>query len=273
MYVGALEVTIVSDGQLSLDPAHMFGPGQPEAWRQRVALNGQGKVPFSVNCVLVRSGERRILLDTGTGRDDPILMARYGEGCGRLAENLRALGVAPSEIDTIVVSHAHGDHVGGATEPRGDGYVPAFPNAQYWLWRGEWEHWTTPQAMRQAPFLANKLPPLAEHGRLELVDAEVEVAPGVRLIASPGHTPGHVCVALTSGAEMAVYTGDLLHHPAQFEHPEWSPAFDLLPGMSAGSRRRVLDEARRANALLLTAHLPTPGIARPSARGGWETSA
>ncbi len=269
MRIGALEVMTVSDGRLAMDPDRLFASPQADEWRRVVDLDHAGKVQFSVNCVLVRSGERLILLDTGTGRDEPLLAARYGGDCGRLLESLRALGVEPAAIDTVVVSHAHGDHVGGATERRGDDYAPTFPNARYWLWEGEWRYWTTPEAMAQAPWLAHKLPPLAEHGQLNLVDAEVEVAPGVRLIAAPGHTPGHVCVALTSGSEMAIYTGDLLHHPAQFEHPEWSPGFDLLPEMSAESRRRILDEAHRAGSLLLVAHLPTPGIARPNA-AGWE---
>ena len=270
--IGAIDVAVVPDGRLTLDPARMFGSGQPEEWRRQVRLE-DGRVPFSVNCVLVRVGERRILLDTGTGRDEPELMQRYGDQCGRLVDNLRATGLEPADVDTVVLSHAHADHVGGATIRHGETAVPTFPNARYWLWKAEWDHWTAPEARAQAPFLERKLPPLAAHGRLELVDAEVEVAPGLRLIAAPGHTPGHVCVAITSGREMAIYTGDLVHHLAQFEHPEWSPAFDLLPELSAESRRRVLERALRERALLLTAHLPTPGTARPDEAGGWQTSA
>lgn len=268
MQIGAIEIEVVTDGRLSLDVTRMFGPEQPTEWRSQVELE-DGRVPFSVNCLLVRVGDRRILLDTGTGRDEPVLMERYGGHTGRLVENLGALGVQPAEIDTVVVSHAHGDHVGGATVPDGERRVPTFPNARYWLWRGEWEYWTAPDRLAELPYLQRKLPPLAEHGRLELAETEVEVAPGVRLIAAPGHTPGHICVALTSGREMAIYTGDLLHHAAQFDHPEWSPAFDLLPQLSAASRRRILEQAQRDHAILLTAHLPTPGIARPGASGQW----
>ena len=270
--IGALEATTVSDGRVAIPQARMLGPEQPEEWRRLVDLDPHGEIPFWVNCLLVRAGERLILLDTGSGRDAPLFGERYGRACGRLLESLRELGVGPADVDAVVVSHAHGDHVGGATERRGDGYGPTFPNARYWLWKGEWEHWTAPEGLSEAPFVAQKLPPLAEHGQLELVDGEVEVAPGVRLIAAPGHTPGHICVSLTAGAEMAIYTGDLLHHPAQFEHPEWSGAFDALPLLSAQSRRRILDEARRTGSLLLTAHLPIPGIARPIA-GGWDISA
>jgi glyoxylase-like metal-dependent hydrolase (beta-lactamase superfamily II) len=120
------------------------------------------------------------------------------------------------------------------------------------------------------PFLDDVLPPLVEHNRLELAESEVEVAPGVRLITAPGHTPGHMCVALTSHSEMAVYTGDMFHHPSQIEHPEWSPLFDVLPELSAETRRAMFERARREGFPLLTAHLPTPGIARLPAGGGLE---
>jgi len=268
--IGSIEIAVVPDGRLRMDPALMFGDTQPEAWRKLVQLD-QGRVPFSVNCLLVRIGERRILLDTGTGRDEPALMERYGGECGYLPDNLGKLGVALGDIDTVILSHAHGDHVGGATRRAAEQPLPTFPNARYWVWKAEWDYWTTPQAFAERPFLERKLAPLASHGRLELPDAEVEVAPGVRLISAPGHTPGHVCIALTSGREMAIYTGDLLHHHAQLDHPEWSPAFDLLPELSAESRRRILERAVRERALLLTAHLPTPGIARPTDAGSWQT--
>lgn len=271
LQIGAIEATVVSDGRLSMDPSMMFGPDQPEEWRQQVHLDN-GRVPFSVNCVLVRVGDRLILLDTGTGRDEPSMVERFGDKSGHLLESLHAVGVEPAMIDTVVLSHAHPDHVGGATRREGEQIALTFPNARYWLWKEEWDYWSSPESISRRPFLERKLLPLASYGRLELADSEVEVAPGVRLIAAPGHTPGHICIALTSGNEMAIYVGDLIHHPAQCEHPEWCPAFDLLPEMSAASRRRILEQAHRDGAQMITAHLPAPGIARPSQSDGWQTS-
>jgi glyoxylase-like metal-dependent hydrolase (beta-lactamase superfamily II) len=267
MRIGALEVVVVPDGALALDPARMFGRVDEAAWRPVASLDEQGMVPVGVNCVLVRSGERLILLDTGGGVE---LAATRGQNCGHLLQALAALGTAPGDVDTVVISHAHWDHAGGASVRQDGHWLPTFPNASYWLWRAEWEYWMNPDLSERPPFLDDVMPPLVEHQRLELADGEVEVAPGVRLIAAPGHTPGHVCVALTSGSEMAVYTGDMFHHPSQVEHPEWSPLFDVLPEMSAETRRAMFERARRERLLLFTAHLPTPGIARLPVGGGVE---
>jgi glyoxylase-like metal-dependent hydrolase (beta-lactamase superfamily II) len=267
--IGALDVAVVSDGRLRLHSSAMFGPNQADEWREQVQLE-DGMVPFAINCVLVRLADRLILLDTGTGVDG---IERFGGECGKLLDNLSALGVGVADVDTVAISHAHGDHVGGATRMLAeDQAVPTFPEALYWLWQDEWDHWTKPELLAERPLLALKLPPLLQHGQVELADEEQEIAPGVQLIPTPGHTPGHMCVALTGGREMAIYTGDLLHHAAQLEHPEWSPMFDLLPEMSAASRRRLLEDAFRERATLITAHLPTPGIALPTANG-WEVRA
>jgi glyoxylase-like metal-dependent hydrolase (beta-lactamase superfamily II) len=267
MRVGSIEAVIVPDGGLNLDPRRMFGRVDEATWRAAVDLNEHGMVPAGVNCVLVRVGERKILLDTGTGVE---LAVGRGQDCGKLLPGLGALGVSPDEIDTVVISHAHWDHAGGASIRSGNGWVPTFPKASYWLWRGEWEYWNNPDLPDRPAFLDDVLPPLVENNRLELAESEIEVAPGVRLIAAPGHTPGHVCVALTSGSEMAVYTGDMFHHASQIDHPEWSPLIDILPEMSAETRRTMFARARREGFVLLTAHLPTPGIARLPAGGGLE---
>jgi len=102
----------------------------------------------------------------------------------------------------------------------------------------------------------------------EIVSSQ-EIAPGVRLLPLPGHTPGHMGVAFTAGQQMAVYVGDLVHHPLQLEHPEWSPVFDSLPPLSRETRRQLVERARRERSLILSYHLPFPGIGRVDA-GGWQ---
>jgi glyoxylase-like metal-dependent hydrolase (beta-lactamase superfamily II) len=181
---------------------------------------------------------------------------------------LAKLGLAAADIDLVVISHPHGDHIGGAATGSGAEARPTYPGARYWLGRGDWDHFSPPEMLVQRG-LVDKLPPLAKADRLDLADGEQEIAPGVRLLALPGHTPGHMGVAFASGTEMAVYVGDLVHHPLQIEHPQWSPIFDSLPAVSRATRRALVERARREHSLVLSYHLPFPGIGRVG-DGGWQ---
>jgi len=261
--LGSLLLQPVSDGAiLHMDPASIFRDARPEEWQTRVSLNARGNLELALTCLLVQIGDHRILVDTGYGAlaDRPEV--------GRLAQSLAEVGVSASDIDTVVISHAHGDHIGGATMGTGDAVRLTYSAARYWLGRADWEHFSTPDMLQQRG-LQDKLLPLANAQRLDLADGEQEIAPGVRLLPLPGHTPGHMGVAFTAGQEMAIYVGDLVHHPLQIDHPEWSPIFDALPPLSRTTRRALVERARREHALVLSYHLPFPGIGHIGATG-WE---
>jgi glyoxylase-like metal-dependent hydrolase (beta-lactamase superfamily II) len=261
--LGSLTVQPVSDGAiLQMDPANIFGDARPEEWQPYVARNAQGNLEMALTCLLVRVGERTILVDTGYG-DQP-----GRPEVGQLASSLAEIGVAAADIDTVIISHPHGDHIGGATVGSGENARLTYASARYWLGQADWDHFNTPEMLDQRG-LRDKLMPLASAERLELADGEHEIAPGVRLLPLPGHTPGHMGVVFTSGREMAVYVGDLVHHPLQIDHPEWSPIFDSLPPLSRETRRQLVERARREHALVLSYHLPFPGIGRVTATG-WQ---
>jgi glyoxylase-like metal-dependent hydrolase (beta-lactamase superfamily II) len=262
--IGPLIVQPVSDGTLWLDPANIFADAQPDEWQPHVQRNDQGRIQLALTCLLVQAGDRRILVDTGFGPrpDNPEL--------GRLAASLADFGVSAEAIDTVVISHPHGDHIGGATRGSGETASPTYLSARYWLGKADWDHYTEPATLARSG-LEDKLPPLARAERLDLADGEQEIAPGVRLLPLPGHTPGHMGVAFTGGQEMAVYVGDLLHHPLQIEHPEWSPIFDSLPPLSRQTRKALVERARQERSLVLSYHLPFPGIGRVDA-GGWQAA-
>jgi glyoxylase-like metal-dependent hydrolase (beta-lactamase superfamily II) len=261
--LGSLTLQPVSDGAiLQMDPSNIFHDARPEDWQPRVSLNPQGNVELALTCLLVRVGDRRILIDTGYG------VQPERPEVGQLAESLAQVGISAGDIDTVVISHPHGDHIGGATVGSGEAAQLTYPSARYWLGQADWEHFSPPEMLQQRG-LADKLMPLAKARQLDLADGEQEIAPGVRLLPLPGHTPGHMGVAFTSGQEMAIYIGDLVHHPLQIEHPEWSPIFDSLPPLSRETRRDLVERARREHALVLSYHLPFPGIGHIGATG-WE---
>jgi glyoxylase-like metal-dependent hydrolase (beta-lactamase superfamily II) len=262
--LGSLSLQPVSDGTiLEMDPSHIFNDGQPHEWQSRIERNTHGNIELALTCLFVSIGDRRILVDTGYG-----IVPNRPE-VGQLGERLRELRVSYQDIDTVVISHPHGDHIGGATVGTGEAAQPAFRSARYWLGRADWEYFKSPELLERAPHVRDKMLPLADAQRLDLADGEREIAPGVRLLPLPGHTPGHIGLAFTSGQEMAVYVGDLLHHALQIEHPEWSPIFDALPRVSRETRRGLVDRARRERSVLLSYHLPFPGIGRIGATG-WE---
>ena len=260
--LGSLVLQPVSDGVLNLDPSAIFVEAQPEEWQPHVQRDANGRVALSLNCMLVQAGDRRILIDTGYGAraDNPAV--------GRLAEGLAELGLSAGDIDLVVVSHPHGDHIGGATTGAGDEAKLTYPDARYVLSHTDWDHFTHPDVLPQRGDLADKLLPLARAERLDLADGEQEIAPGVRLLPLPGHTPGHMGVVFTSGQEMAIYVGDMIHHPLQIEHPEWCPTFDALPPLSRETRRNLIERARREHSLVLSYHLPFPGVGRIN--GSWQ---
>jgi glyoxylase-like metal-dependent hydrolase (beta-lactamase superfamily II) len=260
--IGSLSVQPVSDGDLWLDPSSIFKDASPEEWEPYVERDAQGQIHLGLTCLLVRIGDRRILVDTGYG---PV---EGRPAVGRLISTLAQVGVSPADIDTVVVSHPHGDHIGGATLGAGEAVVPTYPAARYWLGKADWEHFNQADAGART-LLEPKLMPLQRAQRLDLADGEQEIVPGVRLLPLPGHTPGHMGVAFIDGHQTAVYVGDLLHHPLQIDHPEWSPIFDALPPLSRQTRRTLVDRARREGSLILSYHLPFPGIGRVGP-GGWD---
>jgi glyoxylase-like metal-dependent hydrolase (beta-lactamase superfamily II) len=260
--LGSLVIQPVSDGTLSLDPAGVFADARPDEWQPYVERDAHGRIDLSLTCLLVQAGERRILIDTGFGaRPD-------NAAVGHLNAGLAELGLTPDDIDLVVVSHAHGDHIGGSTTGTGDDAHLSYPSARYWLGQADWDYFSPPDMLAQRAGLADKLLPLANAERLELADGEHEIAPGVRLLPLPGHTPGHMGVVFTDGQQMGIYVGDMIHHPLQVEHPDWCPTFDALPPMSRETRRNLLERARREHALVLSYHLPFPGFGHIGA--GWQ---
>jgi glyoxylase-like metal-dependent hydrolase (beta-lactamase superfamily II) len=232
---------------------------QPEQWVEWTS-------PYI--CVVVNTGEHRVLVDTGADGLSP--------NTGKLLQNLQAEGIAPEDIDTVILTHGHPDHIGGNTDAEGK---PAFPNARYVMWKDEWDFWTSEQAEQKLDehvkevllkFARKNLPPI--QGQLDLVDHETEIVPGMRAVAAPGHTPGHMALTISSGSEQLLHISDAALHPIHLEHPEWYAAVvDFAPEQVVATRRRLLNRAVAEKALVLAFHFPFPGLGHVVQKGeGWQ---
>ncbi len=218
-------------------------------------------------CLVINTGEHRVLVDTGADGLAP--------STGKLLQNLQAVGIAPEDIDTVILTHGHPDHIGGNTDSEGR---PAFPGARYVMSKDEWEFWTSGQAeaklnehVREVllKFACKNLPPI--QGQLELVDHETEIVSGIRALAAPGHTPGHMALAISSGGEQLLCISDAVLHPIHLEQPEWYSAVDFAPEQVVATRRRFLKRAAAEKALVLAFHFPFPGLGHVSQSGDtWQ---
>jgi len=278
--VGKFECVSVSDGALNYPPESLFSNAPleriEEALRHLDLPTSQVMTPYT--CLYIDTGEHRVLVDTGAG-DLGAHAAQVFPGLdhstsvtGLLLENLRASGVEPSEIDTVVITHAHPDHVGGTLNETGE---LVFPNAHYFISGEEWDFWNSAAATTKAPpFMVDaarrNLRPLED--RLTLVGDAFEAVPGVRVIATAGHTPGHIALSIASDGERLLHISDAVLYPLHLEHPEWTPVFDMLPEQASASKYRIFDLAAEENALVFAHHFPPfPSLGRAHKREqGWR---
>ncbi len=269
--VGAIECIAVSDGTFAYAPDAFIANEPVERFEQELRDHNlpAHEVISPYTCLFVNTGKNRLLVDTGAG---------FAPTNGKLLDNLAAVGVAAAEIDTIVLTHGHADHIGGAADSLG---APLFPNARYVMWQSEWEFWNQERPdlgtmpaddhIKQLliDFAHAKLPPI--RGQIDLIDREIEIVPGVYAIPAPGHTPGHIALLISSGNQQLLHMADTVLHPILMEHPEWSPSFDLMAEQAAATKRRILDRAAADQVLALAFHFPFPGLGRVLPKGdAWQ---
>lgn len=220
------------------------------------------ETPYSY--LFVRTKEHRILVDMGAGVLAPTT--------GNLLNSMHHAGIPLESIDSIFITHAHPDHIGGMLNNEGK---PVFPQATYYLAKVEWEFWFSDQAASRVGewmthFAQRALTPIKE--KIVLLERKGEISPGASVLFTPGHTPGHMVVSFTSGKEQLLYTGDVVIHPLHLEHPDWLPIFDILPEEAASSKRYIFDLAASSGSWVLGQHFPPfPSLGHIYKRdNGWE---
>lgn len=256
--LGEFDVTAVSDGIGGQDPQDWFPSVDAGEWMAAVgAVDQTAKLPVNFGSFLVRGGGRTYLIDSGNGART----RGQHEGAGELLERLGEYGVGPDQIDRVLLTHLHGDHVGWNVREDGQ---PTFPNARYLVSQVECDYWLSPTAPveRGAVFSQSQTRPLIDARQLDTFEGEHEVAAGLTMIPTPGHTAGHCSVLLSSAGERLIILGDVAPHPVHLEHPDWRPVFDHEPDRAAETRRVVASEAAAAGTLLTGGHFPILSVGR-----------
>lgn len=259
--LGDFEITTVYDGAIALDKVHpIFGnnqkPEDVEAFAQQNFLPPKAmKIGFTP--VIVNTGKQLVVFDSGNGE------ARRGKGAGLYAERLAMAGYKPEQVDVVVITHFHPDHIGGLTE----GDKPLFPNARYAVSETEYNFWTadkqtgsTDKSMQdRVALVQKKVVPFKD--KMTFLKSEGEVVPGISTLTLFGHTPGHAGYHLESGGKRFVVFGDACnHYVLSMQQPEWHVAFDMDKEAAVASRKKILDMLAADKIPATGYHMPFPAV-------------
>ena len=260
--IGSFECRVVPDGVAAYEPQSLYSGLPPEETGPAVGpvVNDQGLMPVPYHPLLVRSADGLALIDAGAGLS---LAKESGEPIGRLGKALSAAGVAAGDIGLVLLSHAHPDHIGGLTAGNDSGRRLVFPSARHLISRAEFEYWTSGRVPGDFAWMGDlarlHLLPIERAGMLDLVDGEQEVAPGIRVIPAPGHTPGHLAISVSAGSQHAIFVADAVLGELNFGHPDWTSVLETDRAQAARTRRLLLDQAARDTAMVAGYHLWGPG--------------
>lgn len=257
MRIGEFEVHIVSGGAFKLDGGAMFGIIPRPLWSRLYAPDEAGRIQLDTNCLLIRTPDELVLVDTGNGpkmgeKDRGIFDLAPGE---TLLGNLAAVGVRPEEVSTVLLTHLHMDHVGGATRLAGEEVFPAFPNARFVAQRREWEDALHNRSHMRSSYRLENLEPLQRSGRLKLLDGDAEVVPGISVQVTGGHTPAHHCVFMRSGGETAFLPADICPTVGHLRGP-YNMAYDLDPYRTMQAKAELLNRAAEEGWTVFFDHEP-----------------
>ena len=271
--VGDAEIVAITDGHIHFHPSDFFPSVDAADWEPYAdGLTADGQIRLNVGSFVVRVGGRSALIDTGLGEGDhPFENSEWG----LLAADMAAKGIRADEIDDVIITHLHRDHVGWNIVERDGAPSPYFPNARYHVPKADWDIFTRRAGMSAFAYIREQVIPLMDMGLLDLMDGEGEsaITDNIAALPTPGHTPGHTSALIRSAGESAVVLGDAAHVPVQAHHTGWSPRADTAPNLSRESRAALFDRMERERSLVVSGHFPTPGfgrLARVEGRRYWR---
>jgi glyoxylase-like metal-dependent hydrolase (beta-lactamase superfamily II) len=269
--VGDLVIHRIIEQETSFLPALDMLPGlTPEVlaehrpWlRQAGAIDPQDVLILCFQSYVVRTPHHTILVDSCIGNDKPRPRPKWNmKSDDTYLRALAAAGFGVGDIDFVMCTHLHADHVGWNTRLENGRWVPTFPNARYVFAQDEFDYWVAQHQKTPVPAFGDSVLPVVEANKAEVVHGDHQIGDHVRLVPTPGHTPGHVAVAFGRGGDDAVMVGDMIHSPLQARYPEMSVKFDLDQVQAAATRRNLLERYCETETLCCTAHFPSPSAGK-----------
>ncbi len=261
--VGAVKITRIVEIEATGGMSRII----PDATRDKVREIGwlyphfadaDGRLRGAIHSLIVDTPTRTIVVDTCVGNDKPRDVPAWNKLQTAYLNHLQQAGYPADKIDTVLCTHLHIDHVGWNTKWDGQKWVPTFRNAEYLFGEKEFNHWMTHDREGQSQVMTDSILPITEAGLHRLVSQGEQLCPEVRLIPTPGHTPGHASVMIESEGESALITGDFLHHPCQFAHPEWPSGPDWDPAEGYATRIDMYNRLAETLTLVIGTHFHTP---------------
>jgi glyoxylase-like metal-dependent hydrolase (beta-lactamase superfamily II) len=264
--VGDVTVTRILELEATGGTRFILPDATPEAartipWLTPHFADETGRLRMSVHALLLETPTNRIIVDTCIGNDKQRDIPTWSGLQTNFLADLAAAGFARESIDTVLCTHLHVDHVGWNTMLADGAWVPTFPNARYLLGRAEYDYWRGEDEGNTAPERSpfhDSVKPVWEAGLVDLVETDHQICPEVSFEPTLGHTPGHVSVRIRSKGEDALITGDFIHHPCQFTHPEWASLADFDEAASTATRQRMFGALAGSKTLVIGTHFSAP---------------
>ena len=265
--LGDFELTAISDGYYVADGGAFFGVVPKVMWQRKVRSDENNRIKVSCNSVLVRTGAKNVLIETGIGSKLSEKFKNIYQNEEKLLQNLGAAGVGPEEIDIVINSHLHFDHCGWNTVYRDGVAVATFPRARYYAPEGEWKHGSLQLERDRVSYISDNYDPLLRSGQMQLLAGDTEILPGISVAVYPGHTRNMMAVFIRSGGKTACYISDLIPTTWHLD-VTWVMAYDLFPLETIESKKRYYAQAVPEQWLTIFTHDPEIPWIYPALEGG-----
>jgi glyoxylase-like metal-dependent hydrolase (beta-lactamase superfamily II) len=261
--IGAVKITSVVEIVIPFPGGTLLPEATPEALRASPWLfpyfaKDEATLIASVQALLVEAPGLRLVVDTCVGNDKPRGLTGGHPLATSFLQHMADAGWTRESVDIVVCTHLHADHVGWNTMLVDDKWVATFPKARYLIGKREFEHWSTESHEEQLAIMVDSVRPIFDAGLVDLVQMDHRISPEVRLMPTPGHTPGHVSVIIESEGQKAVITGDITHHPFQMAHPESATNYDSDAQGATATRAKLFAEWADQPILVIGTHYAAP---------------